>query len=1094
MIGLLGLMSACSWGSPSSTCCDGFGGEASNNAGVWSRAGFESAGEGSPGLWRAGWGYGAYALVLAVVLLLFVRALDRKRIRGAELARANEVLKREIAQRREREEELQREKEKAQAVLDVAEVVMVAIDPQGKVSLVNHAGCRLLGYSEEEILGKDWAEHFVPDELRDDVRARLGNRHANNAYSYPVQTADGEVRLLEWRTARLPRHDDQPAGTLSSGSDITEIRRLAAAKETAEIASRAKSQFLANMSHEIRTPMNGVIGMLELLSECELSGRERRFADTAYRSAKSLLDILNDILDFSKIEAGKLELEAVDFDLRDLVEDLSDLFAERSREKGLELVAQVAHDLPTALRGDPTRLRQILSNLAGNAVKFTEAGEVVIRVSGCPFGEQAVGVRFEVSDTGVGLDTEAKARIFESFQQADGSTTRKFGGTGLGLAISRELVALMGGEIGVESTLGGGSTFWFVVHLDRQVGVRRRELPPFEGKLPRVMVVDDNASSRRSLLDQLEGWGLPVSAVGDSSQALHILLTSAQRGEAFDLALIDQCMPGMDGMVLTRAIRAISDLEALALVQLVNGAPVDDTELWQAGIRGHLTKPIRRADLHAAIAGRSGSAAIIKRGKAAAGEVLPDVRILVVEDNLVNQEMVMSILGNLWAEADLAENGRTAVDLAARRPYDLILMDCQMPLMDGYEATRAIRRIESVEGLPSGEGAGQIGTPQRVPIIAMTANAMKGDREQCLDCGMDDYLSKPFGQAQLREILGRWLPGSAWQEAGPKVPAAEVDSPGLPSGAGAVVRGGGAPSPGRTTGEVTKPSRDLLAGLDILLVDDSELSHHAVGGMLEHLGAQVEAAVNGREAVDLISRRDFDLVLMDCEMPVMDGYAATRAIRQREVAKQLAGEEKPLDRGKGRLPIIAITGNVAPVDQEKGLSAGMDDCLPKPFGLAELSRCLEHWLLGNRRPLARRPVEQLAAVPLSAAPADSPSAVGLAVLEPGPIEEIRALEAQGSRGLLERMVRGYIQSARELQAALGEGIAVGDLEKIRYSSHTLKSNSASLGAVRLASLYERLEGMARRGVTSGATRLLADVEPEMARVRAALEAECHRVS
>ncbi|MEM7582734.1 MAG: response regulator [Acidobacteriota bacterium] len=1054
--------------------------KASNNDGLWNEEGVTLRVKALPPPWKTRSAYGAYTLILLALIALFARAQARKRERAAELAQANVGLKREIAQRREREAELQREKRKAQAVLDVAEVMMVAIDPTGKVSLVNHEACRVLGYPEEQILGKDWTESFVPEELRDDVRARLASHSSRTAYAYPVKTCGGDERLIEWRTARLPADGDQPAGTLSSGSDVTEVRRLTAAKETAESASRAKSQFLANMSHEIRTPMNGIIGMLELLNESELSGRQRRFADTAHRSAKSLLDILNDILDFSKIEASKLELEVVDFDLRDLVEDLADLFSERAREKGLELVCELAHELPTALRGDPTRLRQILSNLAGNAVKFTESGEVVLRITGSPFGARAVGLRFEVSDTGAGLDPQAKARIFESFQQADGSTTRKFGGTGLGLAISKELVALMGGEMGVRSTFGEGSTFWFVVHLEQQDQASGRELPPFETPLPRVLIVDDNAASRRSLLSQLEGWGLQARGEADGSQALHLLLSAAKRNNAFDLALVDQHMPGMDGLELIRAIRALPALEDLALIQLVTAAPVDDAELWSAGVRGYLTKPIRQADLHAAILGRGRPRHPARHGNVPARK-LPGVRILLVEDNLVNQEMVQSILGNLNATVELAPNGEAAVDLAATRPYDLILMDCQMPIMDGHEATQAIRRLERSKGLPTQGQPRDNRTAEHVPIIAMTANAMKGDREHCLESGMDDYLSKPFGQAQLHEILDRWLPKSAWVSSEPvaaESAAAQQTSPPPDDSPGSLDSGS----------DDALPEAGMLADYRILLVDDSELSQQAVGGMLEYLGAQVDAAINGREAVDLALRRRHDVILMDCEMPIMDGYQATRAIREWEASRETSNL-KPLGRAVQRLPIIAITGKSAPVDRDHGLACGMDDCLPKPFDLNKLSRCLKRWLPN----LPRETDPARPAVATDQAGASSPnghSSQNGRALERKALDEIRDLESKGAHGLLERMIHGYLRTARELQETLGEGIAQGDAEAIRSSSHTLKSNSASLGAIRLAALYERLEIMARQGVLGGAPRVLAAVEPELEKVRAALEAEC----
>ena len=1052
--------------------------KASNNDGVWNEEGLELRLEVRPPPWRTGWAYGAYALAVSGVLLLFTRDQARRRERAAELARANVILK--------------QEKERARTYLDVAEVIMVALDAAGRVSLINQEGCRVLGYREEEVIGRDWIDGFVAAEHRLQVRARLLDCASHEAYAYPVRTHAGDERLIEWRTALLPAEDGQQAGVLCSGSDVTEVRALAAAKASAESASRAKSQFLANMSHEIRTPMNGILGMTELLLEGELSDRQRRFADTARRSAKSLLDILNDVLDFSKIEAGKLALESVGFDLRDLVEDLADLFAERCHEKGLELVCSISGDVPTALHGDPTRLRQILSNLLGNAVKFTDSGEVVMRVSGRALGDGAAGIRFEVSDTGVGLEPEARQRIFGSFQQADGSTTRKYGGTGLGLAISSELVALMGGEIEIESASGEGSTFGFTIYLERQEAVAEKPASAaFEAGGPRVLVVDDSVASRDSLLDQLRTWGLRAEGVGGGSRALQELLAAGKRGAAYDVVLVDQEMPEMNGLELAHAIQAMPGLRDLDVILLAATYCTEDVEQRGAGIRRLLAKPVRQAELYAAVSGSAVELQRPGRGGEKERRTLA-ARILVVEDNPVNQEMVQSILANLEAEVDLAENGMVAADLASRRPYDLVLMDCQMPIMDGYEATRAIRQLEQGKGLPDSGGPASRPLAGRLPILAMTANAMKGDRERCLASGMDDYLSKPFGQVQLREILERWLPADAWRV---EAPAPERDRS---ADAGRVKPAGAAAS--RST------NRDGESPARILLVDDSELSQQAVSSMLEHLECQVEVAVNGREAVDLTSHQTYDLILMDCQMPVMDGYQATREIRASEACPgSPAGTMcAPPRADRARVPILAVTGMSTRADAERALACGMDGVLAKPFGLVELEDCLKRWLpAGPGTPAApshrRRSRDDRQPAEPSEASVDPPPTRPRLVPDPDAVdldalEEIRAVEAGGSRGLLDRMIQGYLGSLPELLATLGEAVRLGDADAIRTSAHTLKSSSASLGARRLASLFERLEIMARKQSVDQAGELLAAVRPELGKVKTALRVHGRRSS
>ena len=667
-----------------------------------------------------------------------------------------------------REQELRLAGDRLRGILEHASAMISVKDVDGRYLLVGRRWEEVSRRTAAEVIGRTDAElmpgrQAAPSRAADLQVIRTGRPLE---YERDAITAEGTRSLL---TVKFPLKDadGEVYAVATMATDVSDRKRaLADAVE----ASRSKSEFLANMSHEIRTPLNGVIGMTELLLQTDLGPEQREFAQTAATSGEALLGVINDILDFSKIEAGRLELDDHEFDLREAVEDTCEMLAAQAHGKGLELTVFVADDVPAVVRGDRGRMRQVLTNLVSNAVKFTHRGEVDVRLELVDQDGSGTLLRFEVSDTGIGIAPVKLGTLFESFSQADTTTTRRYGGTGLGLAISRQLVELMGGQIGAESVPGEGSRFSFEVCLQAPAGARAVRRAAAEGAAGlRALVVDDNAANRAIVDAYLRSGGVECAVAESGAQALTLMHAAARAGAPFEVVVLDAQMPEMDGLDLAAAIGQAPSLRGARLVMLTSTGD-HRVRARELGVAAYLTKPVRRARLletvaEAARAPREdpgGPEPAARQPAPAAPAESAGLRVLVAEDNEVNQLVIETMLSKRGFAVDLANDGSEALAKLAHDTYAAVFMDCQMPNLDGYAATGRIRAQEA-----GGE---------RLPVIAMTAHAMKGDREKCLDAGMDDYLSKPLRPAALDEVLERWLGLAPAAPAGPPLAEAAVDA------------------------------------------------------------------------------------------------------------------------------------------------------------------------------------------------------------------------------------------------------------------------------------------------------------------------------
>jgi len=698
---------------------------------------------------------GAAAIVMLSLLIGFIYAL----------------LKRTDSSLRVQQAALQKSEESYRLLVENNNETILVIQ-DGMVKFANSRAAESFGYSEQEIRSIKIFELIHPEDqklvaqrylqkINGDTMPTL-HAHRIIAKSGRIVWIENRSVLIVWEgrpatlnlitniAARKQAEDALLKTNLQLEEAIANSNQMAM---RAEMANMAKSEFLANMSHEIRTPMNGIIGMTSLLLDTELNDEQRKFAGIVLASSESLLKILNDILDFSKIEAGRLEIETLDFDLRSLLDNFADSLALRAHEKGIEFICAAAPEVPTYLQGDPGRLRQILTNLTGNAIKFTHKGEIAVRVFLVSEMEATVLLRFSIKDTGIGIPEHKQSIMFQKFTQADTSTTRQYGGTGLGLAISKELVLKMGGEIGFVSEKGQGSEFWFTVRLGKQAQRERNVATPADIRDLHVLVVDDNVTNREVLMAQFKAWGVRGEETPDGATALQALNHARDAGDPFQIAILDMQMPGMDGAELAAAIKADETLKDTPLVLMTSlGQRGDARKMEQIGFAAYLSKPARQSDLFDCLAVVLAGAASDKQAQPlVTRHVVREirrvaVRILLAEDNIVNQQVAIGILKKLGMTADTVGNGAEVITALENISYDLVLMDVQMPVMDGLKATREIRNPKSAV------------RNHLVPIIAMTAHALQGDRQRCLKAGMNDYIAKPVDPYALAEALEKWLP------------------------------------------------------------------------------------------------------------------------------------------------------------------------------------------------------------------------------------------------------------------------------------------------------------------------------------------------
>ncbi len=1038
----------------------------------------------------------------------------------------------DITERKRTEEALKISEQRYKAIVQDQTELICRYWPDGHLSFVNEAYCRYFKVTEAELIGSQFSP-FISNNMQDVIREMMDSLRLDKPVvemENRAVLANDEVRWQHWIGRAMINEHDKIVEYQVVGRDITERKQAEAellhAKETAEAATRAKSEFLANMSHEIRTPMNGVVGMTELLLNMDLTPKQREYAEIIHQSTDALQTLINDILDFSKIEAGKLTLELAAFDLESSVLEVARLLAMTAEAKGFELIVRYAPDTPRYVVGDAGRIRQILTNLVGNAIKFTQQGHVLIDVDSPQPVTEFANIHIRIEDTGIGIPPDKLDIIFDEFTQADSTTTRKFGGTGLGLAISRQLVKMMNGEISVVSQIDRGSIFTFTLPLpiasSEEIATLATHIHPNTLTLPhltdlirlqhtRILIVDDNPVNQRILKEQLEDLKIRCTTADSGRSALYALHKAQQQQDPYWLAIVDYLMPEMDGEQLGKQIKADNRIQDTILMMLSSaGYQKESKQLQQVGFAAHLIKPLPQRQLqqtllklHAAFEQTQQSLEFITTERINPfqfkrhHDIFPHLPILLVEDNEVNQMVAVNMLEQLGCLVTTVTTGIQALDKLEQQQFELIFMDIQMPEMDGFEATQRIRDRET-----------KTHPEKPAVIVAMTANAMQGDEERCLAAGMNDYIAKPISLERLLEILEKYCAANQLTVAINKNLTIKntynSKSPPPP------------PPENMAHQRLISPTltpisteRDKTENKKILLVEDNRVNSMIAINMLEELGYIVNLVENGKSAVDILANEHYDLVLMDIRMPVMDGIQATQIIRQKY---------------NPNIPIIAMTANYQPGDVRRYLAAGMNDCIPKPVKRERLHFIVEKYtsttvfninpnlenethqttqtlverqaqkikqIFSSPRQEKALPPEQISEQPLLNFGKENQAIMnehGSALLEI-PIFDVDQAKriSIGNPDILQRVINRFAQDTPKQIEKLQTAIQADHQNDAERLAHSLKGSARSVGALRLGEVAFIAETVAKQGDLSQIKPLITLLVQEFQQLQALWE-------
>ncbi|MDM8567791.1 response regulator [Candidatus Halobeggiatoa sp. HSG11] len=913
----------------------------------------------------------------------------------------------DINERKKTEKTLKDNEHRYRAIIQDQTELICRYLPDGLLSFVNNAYCRYFGKTEAELIG----HHLTPfsfDDLQDvliQIMEELTQENPVTETENSTISPSGEERWQHWIVRAMFNKKGDLFEYQAVGRDITERRHtekeLRRAKEDAEAATRAKSEFLANMSHEIRTPMNGVVGMAELLLNTELSSKQYEYAQTILKSTDALQTLINDILDFSKIEAGKLSLESDVFDLEAAILEIARLLAMTAESKGFELIVRYAPDAPHFFMGDAGRIRQILTNLVGNAIKFTHEGHVLINAECQIQTLDSVCMSIQIEDTGIGIPADKINNIFHEFTQADASTTRQFGGTGLGLAISKQLVKMMGGEIGVVSELDKGSIFTFTIELpiaeNQQETISKYaqigNLEKYKSlENTNILIVDDNVVNQRILQEQLENLQICTKTVANAEDALKAL-----HSDSYWLAIIDYFMPIMDGEQLGKLIKKDPAINDTILIMLSSaGYQQEISRLKTTGFAGHLIKPLSQNQLQQALLTLRFSFEQNELPEFITMEKVnnlkfkykaySDISALLVEDNDVNRLVAKSMLEQIGCEVTQAIDGIQALQILEQKTFNIIFMDINMPGMDGFETTKKIREMK-----------------QKNIIVAMTANAMQGDAEKCLANGMDNYISKPIDLERIFNVIKQYYPE-------------HQTSKNLKL---------------QDTSELRNHS-DLQVK-KILLVEDNPINRFVTINILEKIGCHVEIAENGEKAIQICKNKKYDLILMDISMPVMDGIEATNFIRQQDK----------------NTPIVATTTSCQPDDIKNYLSVGMNSCLPKPVNIENLTLVVKKYTSSQTIQTDTINIQSYNETEVN----------NLPIFDPIQAKRIAIGNINILRKIIDKFTQDTPNQLQKLQVAL-QSNNQKDVERV---AHSLKGSARSVGASRLGEVAFDAETFAKQG-------------------------------